>query len=92
MVPSPSEFREQPRIAVVGNAQLELQAGENPANAIRRAAARERASHFLGLLDRGKTLGQIAEDEGISRRTVKNTVRRERKLRGVESEWRPAVE
>ena len=84
MVPSPSEFRERPRIAEDGDGQLGSRVRENPANALRRAAARERASRYLEMIAQGKTLTQIADEEGISRRTVKNVVQRERRSRGTE--------
>ena len=84
MVPSPSEFRKRPTIADDGADQLGSALHENPANAVRRAAARERASRYLEMIDQGKTLTQIADGEGVSRRTVKNVVRRERRTRGIE--------
>lgn len=84
MVPSPSEFRERPRIADDRDGQLGSRVRENPANALRRAAAQERASRYLEMVDQGKTFKQIADDEGISRRTVKNVVQRERRSRGTE--------
>ncbi|WP_375545880.1 helix-turn-helix domain-containing protein [Dietzia cinnamea] len=92
MVPNPSELRERPRVSEAGNDQLGLPPQENPANAVRRAAARDRASRYLELIDQGKTLTQIAEDEGISRRTVKNVVRRERRSREVERGREPTVD